>query len=145
MKTSARWNGKVAQAGAMLLEALIALLIFAVGVIGLMAMQATATRLAADGKYRAEAQALADQIIHQMWADDRSNAHLTAQYATGGAKYNAWAAQVQAAGTGLPGANLAGNQPTIVIGADNVVTVTIFWQGPGEAAAHRHVTVAQIN
>lgn len=129
----------------MLLEALIALLIFAIGVIGLVAMQATATRLAADGKYRAEAAAYADQIISQMWADDRSNANLSAQYATGGPKYNAWLAQVQAAGNGLPGANLSGNEPTVVIDANNVVTVTVFWQGPDEEAPHRHVTVAQVN
>jgi len=133
------------QAGAMLLEALIALLLFAIGVIGLVAMQANATRLAAESKYRAEAATYADQIISQMWADDRSNANLTARYATGGDKYEAWKNRIQAAGSGLPGTTLAGNAPTVVIDANNVVTVTIFWQGPNVEAPHRHVTVAQVN
>jgi type IV pilus assembly protein PilV len=43
----------------------------------------------------------------------------------------------------LPGSTGA-NAPTVTIDADNVVTVSIFWQAPTETAAHRHVAVAQI-
>lgn len=133
---------KRAQAGIMLLEALIGLLIFAIGVLGLIGMQATAMKVTADSKYRAEATMYADQLINQMWADERSHAALAANYGTGGAKYQAWYAAVSAAGTGLPGTGLA--PPTVEVGADNTVTITIFWQAPGEAAPHKYVTVATV-
>lgn len=136
------------QSGAMLLEALIGLLIFAIGVLGLIGMQATAMKVTADSKYRAEATMFADQLIGQMWADNRVNAALSANYAgsggSGGPKYNEWYAVMTATGTGLPGADLAGNEPTVQIDAANTVTVTIRWQAPGEAAAHNHVTVAMV-
>jgi type IV pilus assembly protein PilV len=135
---------KFAQSGIMLLEALIGLLIFAIGILGLIGMQATAMKVTADSKYRAEATMYADQLINQMWADDRSNANLTANYATGGAKYADWYAAITAPSTGLPGAELAANAPTVTVDATNTVTVTIKWQAPGESAAHSYVTVASV-
>lgn len=133
----------------MLLEALIGLLIFALGVLGLIGMQATATKVAADSKYRAEATMLADQLISQMWVDDRSNASLVTNYVgsggSGGPKYNEWYAAIAAARTGLPGASIAGNEPTVTIDATNTVTVTIRWQAPGETASHNHITVATVS
>lgn len=132
----------------MLLEALIGLLIFAIGVLGLIGMQAVAMKVTADSKYRAEAIMYADQLISQMWADDRANAVMSANYAgdggSGGPKYNEWYATLSAAGTGLPGASLAGNEPSVQIAADNTVTVTIRWQAPGEQASHNLVSVATI-
>lgn len=134
---------KKIQAGATLLEVLIALLLFAFGILGLLGMQAVASQLTGEAKYRAEAAMYADQLIGQMWADNAAN--LANDYATdnSGAKFIEWRNQIQAAGTGLPGATGA-NAPIVTVDADNVVTVTILWQGPTEAAAHRHVTVAQI-
>lgn len=132
----------------MLLEALIGLLIFAIGVLGLIGMQAVAMKVTADSKYRAEATMYADQLISQMWADDRANAALSANYTgsggSGGTKYNAWYAALSAANTGLPGAAVSGNQPSVQVSADNVVTVTIRWQAPGEQAAHSMITIATI-
>lgn len=134
------------QSGVMLLEVLVALLIFAIGILGLIGMQAVSIKLTADSKYRAEAAMHADQLINQMWADDRTNAILKANYdsTVGGGKFTEWLSQVQAAGTGLPGATGA-NAPTVTIDADNVVMVSIFWKAPDEAAAHRYVTVARLN
>jgi type IV pilus assembly protein PilV len=43
----------------------------------------------------------------------------------------------------LPGATPARQQ--IAIGANNVVTVTICWQKPGETIPHNYVGMAQIN
>lgn len=131
------------QNGATLLEVLIALLIFAFGVLGLLGMQAVASQLTGEAKFRAEAELYADQLISQMWADDVSNLANDYASANGQPKFIAWRNQIQAAGTGLPGATGA-NDPTVTVDADNVVTVTIFWQAPTETAPHRHVTVAQI-
>lgn len=131
------------QSGATLLEVLIALLIFAFGILGLLGMQAVASQMTGEAKYRAEAAMYADQLIGQMWGDNVAN--LANDYATAnsGLKFTEWRNQIQAAGTGLPGATGA-NSPTVTVDVDNVVTVTIFWQAPTETAPHQHVTVAQI-
>ncbi|MBS3936113.1 MAG: type IV pilus modification protein PilV [Sulfuritalea sp.] len=130
-------------AGATLLEVLIALLLFSFGILGLLGMQAVAAQLTGEAKYRAEAAMYASQLIGQMWADNPAN--LAADYASGtaGPKYVAWRNQIQAPATGLPGA-VGANAPTVTVDGNNVVTVTIFWQAPTAAAAHRHATVAQI-
>lgn len=134
------------QTGVMLLEVLIALLIFAFGILGLIGMQAVSIKLTGESKYRAEAAMFVDQLVNQMWADDRTNAVLVANYdsTAGGNKYMEWRNQVQAASTGLPGASGA-NAPIVAIDVNNVVTVTVFWQAPEETAAHRYVTVARLN
>jgi type IV pilus assembly protein PilV len=134
------------QSGVMLLEVLIALLIFAIGILGLIGMQAVSIKLTGESKYRAEASMFADQLINQMWADDRTNAVLIANYdsSIGGNKYTEWKNQIQTAGTGLPGATGA-SDPTVTIDINNVVTVSVFWQAPEETAAHKYVTVARLN
>lgn len=134
------------QSGVMLLEVLVALLIFAIGILGLVGMQAISIKLTADSKYRAEAAMYADQLINQMWADDRTNAALIGNYesATLRPKYVVWQNQLQAAVTGLPGASGA-NAPTVVIDGDNQVTVTVRWQPPNATAANQYVTVARLN
>jgi type IV pilus assembly protein PilV len=154
-----RLHGKpILQRGSMLLEALIALLLFSMGILGLMGLQAIAIKNSADAKYRTEAAFLANQIIGQMWADNPANlaayAHNPTTTATctfsGGASANAnvtaWLGNASTLGTvagSLPGGTSARQQ--IIIGAGNLVTVTICWQGPQEAAPHNFVAVAQIN
>lgn len=141
--TKVRTSPKFGQAGVMLLEALLGILIFTIGILGLMGMQTAAMKVAADAKYRSEAGLYADQIVNQMWADNKTT--LAADYATGGPKYQDWYAQMTAAGTGLPGADIPANAPTVTVAASNVVTVTVRWQAPTEAAAHQYVVIAQIN
>jgi len=124
------------QSGVMLLEVLIALLIFAVGVLGLVGMQAMAIKLTGESKYRAEAASYAEQLLNQMRVD------VLADYSSGSPKLNAWKTRIQGAG-GLPGTTLAGNEPTAVV--DTVtgqVTITVRWQPPDAQAASRFVTVA---
>jgi Tfp pilus assembly protein PilV len=68
MPSSRRSN--YAQDGSILLEALIAILLFSMGMLALAGVQAAAIKNAADAKYRAEASFLASQIIAQMWAEN---------------------------------------------------------------------------
>jgi len=155
MKTHSR---PVSQRGSMLLEALIAILLFSMGILGLMGLQAIALKNTADAKYRTEAAFLANQIIGQMWADHPANLATYAHNPTtagncafGGAasanaSVTAWLGNATTVGTvagNLPGAT--SNRQQITVGAGNLVTVTICWQGPQEAAPHNYVTVAQIN
>ena len=57
------------QTGVMLLEALIGILIFSIGILALIGMQGAAIRNTTDARYRSEASFLANQIIGQMWVD----------------------------------------------------------------------------
>ena len=128
------------QAGVMLIEALIGILIFSIGILALLGMQATAMRATVDAKYRSEAAFLANEIIGTMWVNRAS----ITQYATASCGSNteclAWRNRVQAT---LPNATGA-NAPTIVISGQQA-TVTVFWQRPGETTVSNHVAVAQIN
>jgi type IV pilus assembly protein PilV len=130
------------QKGSVLLESLIAILIFSMGILAVVGMQAVAIKDTSQAKFRTDASMFANQLIGQMWADDRTT--LQASYnSPGGAKYQTWAALVTNAQTGLPGA--AANPPTVVVDGTNTVTVTVRWQSPGESAAHSFVAVAQLN
>lgn len=57
------------QTGSALLEALIAVLLFSFGILGIVAMQATAAKLVADSRYRIEASLLADELMGRIWSD----------------------------------------------------------------------------
>ncbi|MGD9786406.1 MAG: type IV pilus modification protein PilV [Sulfuricellaceae bacterium] len=133
-----RAKNRATQRGSILLEGLIAILIFSFGILALVGMQAAAIKSTSEAKYRTDASFLANQLVGQMWADNRAT--MATNYQTGGAAYNTWKAQVEAA---LPGATA--NPPTVAFGANNQVTVTVRWQAPSESVAHRFVLVAQIN
>jgi len=133
---------KKTQSGVALLEALVGILIFSIGILALMGLQAQSIRNTVEAKYRNEAAYLANQIIGQMWVD-RSN--LAAYDTGGGANPNMVAWENQVANT-LPRVVAGGaNSPTIIV-AGSQVTVTIFWQLPGSDSVQRQLSVvAQIN
>jgi type IV pilus assembly protein PilV len=63
------FTARVSQKGAVLLEALIAIAIFAMGILALVGLQATMLQNTTDAKYRADASYIAQQQIGRMWAD----------------------------------------------------------------------------
>src|ERR1700741_1583686 len=95
------------QAGVMLLEALIGILIFSIGILALMGMQATAMRATIDSKYRSEASFLANEIIGDMWVDRGNLNNYATANCSSNATCNAWLTRVQAL---LPNAT-GGNAP----------------------------------
>jgi type IV pilus assembly protein PilV len=127
------------QRGVMLLEALIALLLFSVGILAVVGLQAQSVAHVSQGKYRADAAFLGDQVIGQMWAN-RANipSYAYAGAGTAPAAIQQWVTQVQRS---LPGATTF--PPRITIAATPYVgppaytaynvTVSIFWQTPEEA------------
>jgi type IV pilus assembly protein PilV len=128
-----------AQRGSFLLEALISVLIVALGLLGLIALQARAIQNVDDAQYRAEAAYLANALLGQMWVHDPTK--LVADFATGGGanyvEFKAWAAQR------LPGANIALNAPKVDIQPGltpqaSDVRIQLFWQPPGEPAGTQH-------
>lgn len=130
------------QKGATLLEALIGILIFSVGILALVGMQALAIKQMTDAKYRSDAGFFANEIIGYMWVNRGSlasydfNGTGTPPAALGG-----WVTSIQ---NGLPGVTATANLPIVVV-VGTTVTVTVRWQVPGGSAAHRHITMAYIN
>ena len=133
------------QSGFLLIEALVAMLVFSLGILGLVALQAVVIKETTNAQYRVEASMLTNQLIAQMWAEDKTT--LATNFASpDGLRYLAWQADVVASATGgLP--NAAAQPPTVVFGANNQVTISIFWQMPGAVAGspfHQHVTMTQL-
>lgn len=132
----------IRQRGATLLEALIGILIFSIGILALVGMQALAIKHMSDAKYRSDAAFFANEIIGQMWVNRASLG--TYAYAGAGAPpaaIDSWVTSIQNA---LPGVTAAANRPIITV-AGTTVTVTVRWQLPGGADVHRHITMAYIN
>jgi len=134
------------QQGSMLLESLIAILIFSMGILAIVGLQATSIKLAADAKYRSDASLLANQLLGQMWASDRTAAALQTNFASpSGVLYTGWATSVQSAVPGATGVNAPQVTVNTAAGASlGTVQITIQWRGPSEATAHNYVAIAQI-
>lgn len=134
--------------GFALMECLFAILIFAVGILALVSLQATSVNESSTAKYRTDASLLANQLIGDMWASNRTNAALTANFASpSGPRFSNWRLNVLAT---LPGALTY--PPTVVIDTiaginGSRVTITVRWKTPQEKpadAAHQYTVITQI-
>ena len=132
------------QAGVMLIEALIGILIFSIGILALIGMQGQAIRNTTDARYRSEAAFLATEVIGRMWIDIANLPKFDNDYASAFAPRDDWATKVAVT---MPGVDLAGaTRPTIELDATtNEVIVTIIWQQPGETATRRLQMVNRIH
>jgi type IV pilus assembly protein PilV len=155
------------QHGVILIEALIGILIFSIGILALVAMQTAAISAQSDAEYRIEAGNLVDKILYEMTLNvDRSNAatmqatlasfaHQTTTGAScsfsggtsGNALVTAWVSEITTAPGGLPGATSTMQQ--IIVDPNpanyNQVTVTVCWKAPNDALPHRHSVISYIN
>lgn len=121
------------QRGSFLIEGLIAILIFSMGILAVMGLQAASIKHGIQAKYRADAGYFANQIVAQMMAD-KNNA---ASYDDSSTNTNKTAWLTEVAGT-LP--NGTGN----ITVAGSQVTISVNWRLPDEAQAHRYVAVTQV-
>ena len=157
------------QGGFFLIEALIALLIFFLGVLGVMGMGATAIGAQSDARYRTDAANLANDIASyiQLNADRSTLVNLQttlnsfqhqptgANCAFGGAATAdvgvlALLNKVTTPGpglTGLPGTTPAGLQIAVNTTAAgyNRVQITICWQAPTDGAPRNQTLVTYVN
>ena len=93
--------------GVMLIEALIAILIFSIGILAVVGMQATAIKNVTESKSRSEAAFLAEELMAQMWIDQNIS--------TGAVQVNAsnvTVANYNYGGSGTPPARLGTISPT---------------------------------
>lgn len=161
------------QHGVMLIEAMIGILIFAIGILALIAMQATAIRATQDARYRTEAVNYANDLLNQIVVNvDRTNpATIQTSLATfahqgtttAGCNYSgtpsanavvtSWAALVSGTSglTPPPRLPLPGTSASMVqilvdtsAAAYNMVTITVCWKAPDDPVARKHVLISYI-
>jgi len=163
------------QRGFFLIEAMVAILIFALGILGLVAMGGTAVSSQSDAQYRTEASSIADAIAGEiaLGIDRTTEASKVATLAafahqptpdpttspapcafTGAAIDGAAKPGVQAlldransgGPLGMPGATAANQQIYIdAAGTYNRVVITLCWKTASDVAWRRHTLVTYIN
>lgn len=114
------------QQGSVLLEALIAILVFSFGILGLIGLQAASAKNTTQAKERIDASLVANQRIAQMWVD-RTNLSGYVE---------------DSPGTSIT--DLPSGRRITAVSADQV-TVTVNWQMPGDSTTHSFTTIARIN
>lgn len=161
------------QRGFMMIEALVAILIFSLGILGMVAMGGTAINAQSDARYRTDAARLADELASEIAlsvnrTDETTKAasltpfqHQPGGTACGGFSGAAsaspliadWINKVTTTGVGLPGlpGTVAAGQQVIVSNTAtgfNRVEITVCWKDPGTAAGtamRRHTLVTFVN
>jgi type IV pilus assembly protein PilV len=140
------------QQGMSLLEGLLAVLIFSVGILALVALQGTSVRATTEAKMRADASFYASQLVARMWTDALNLTNYSyntgnpgdpnCAFTAGGGNHAAvvtWAADVQAALPGAIAQVIVTNDALVT----NLIAITICW--PSGTETRRFQTVTQIN
>ena len=128
-----------AQQGVMLIEALIAILLFSAGILAMVGMQGLALSYASDAKYRSDAAFLANELVGQIWVDRGQLANYAYPGGTAPALAT-WKAKLDAA---LPGTTT--NAPTVTVdAAAGTVDIIIRWQAPNADSARNYRSIALI-
>lgn len=157
------------QAGFALMEALVGILMFSIGVLGMVALQALAITSVGDSRQRMEAVYFVNQLLGQMWADDRMNLARYAHHAvpdpaglsspscafTGAASTYAnvsnWLTALRDPQHGLQGlANDAETQiivtPDAPVAGTTSVSITVCWKTKVQDTTwHNHTVIATIS
>ena len=109
------------QQGVVILESLIAILIFSMGILALVGLQAAMVSNTTSSKFRADASYIAQQKLGQLWADP---------------------ANVAASDSDVP--ELPNGRCSITLLAVGEVQIVVTWQQPGEIEVHNVTTSARI-
>jgi type IV pilus assembly protein PilV len=122
--------------GFVMLEALVAAVIFSIGVLGLVSLQASMTQQQTLGKFRGDAIYLADELVGLLWSDLPRVTNYTTANCAGYARCNDWLGKV---GRTLPGANA-----TVAVNATTrVVDISITWVTQSATQNYTTSTVVQ--
>jgi type IV pilus assembly protein PilV len=159
-------SGPARQGGMFLIEALIAILIFSLGILGMIAMGGAAVSATTDAQFRTEAANHADAIVGEIQVRanrtgteaDLATSLNTFQHnevgtdcsfsgvTTGDARI---AALLTRAAAEMPTPSAATTRQQILVenaaGQYNRVTVTICWQTAADARLRRHTMVTYVN
>jgi len=118
--------------GVVLIEVMIALLIFMFGVLGLVGLQASVTRAQTDSKVPADASYLAGERVGRLWSDIGNLANYNGSSCASTALCKEWQSKVAA---DLPN----GSGSVTVDTSSGDVTVSISWSGP-DGQTHTYST-----
>jgi type IV pilus assembly protein PilV len=155
------------QKGMLLIEVMVAMLLFVVGVLGLVQAMSVSQSAQSDAQYRADAAKHATAIVQQIWltaprgltsatfsvsladfqhqtTDDSDCAFSGA--ASANAAVTRWVSDVRTGVNRLPD-SLASMQQIKVntVGGLNQVTVILCWKGPNDTAPRKHIYSAYVN
>lgn len=132
MKTAAMHKSQKTVRGIVMIEVLVALLIFMLGVLGLVGLQTAMTRAQTDSKFRADAAYLATEAIGRMWSDLTNIATYNGTGCASVARCKEWQDKVSVA---LP----QGSGAVTLDASSGDATITISWTSPG-GETHRYIT-----
>lgn len=121
-----------AQSGYVLLEALVALLIFSLGLLGMVGFQAASTKIATDSRFRTEAAMLADELLAKMTASDVSTVETEFAYPNG-PKFKAWLNDRVISAARLPNAQVTPTFTKSSTTSTLLVYLEVKWAMPGVA------------
>ncbi len=111
------------QSGVVLIEALVAVLIFSLGILALVGLQGAMIKNTGELKYRADASFIAQKRLGRMWADPENLANY---------------ADVKDISDQLPNGSR-----TTTVGPKGLVTVTVTWQAPG-SSIHSYIATSHV-
>jgi type IV pilus assembly protein PilV len=125
------------QSGSFMLEALVAILIVALGILGIVGLYARSIQNVDDSKYRGEAALLTNSLVGQMWTDNGTFATLQANYdsvtpGTGAGYVEFKNVVAQRFPNSVPPVVTVTAGPTA---ASTNVSITIQWRHPGDPVA----------
>lgn len=131
------------QSGFTLIEVLISIVVFSLGILGVVGLQASALKMSTDAQQRAEATFLADQLLARMLVADPATAATFAHNPVGttkcaptvAASTNAivteWLSEVTAT---FPRSNV--NEQQIIVTGTDEVTVKLCWRNGENDTPH---------
>lgn len=134
-----------AQQGFMLMEVLISVLIFSLGILGLVGLQASMSQAQTNAKIRADAAYLANEIVGQMWSDVPNLASYTTSAAGGGgncAGYQACNDWMDKVARTLPNGLAILTAPDAARPQD--ITVVLTWTSTDSATRRRYSTATTV-
>ena len=125
------------QRGSSLLEGLLAILLFSIGLLSLLMLLSATLIESSNARYRIEASLLISDLVSHMWIGDHSLNGLKTRFADTTSKdYQSWFTSVS---NRLPGVSAKLNAPQITIDNARNVTVNIRWQVPGDSTSHQMI------
>jgi len=128
--------GLAIQRGFALLEALVAMLVFAFGILGLVGVQASMTREQTNAKLRSDAAYLAGDLIATMWGDVANIANYSTSNCASYTRCSDWKNKVVAT---MPTASMA----VTVDATSGDVSVMVIWTLPN-GDSHQYVAATTI-
>lgn len=153
------------QQGSMIIEALIALVLFSFGILGLIGLQAAAINTNVDTGYRVEANNFANRMFAEIQAGIRRNtdANYAADLAgfdhlstggdsdcsfsgtpSGNATVTQWITDLQAAQALPQASGQIRIIPAVAPSTVNQVRIVVCWQQPGLSVPRRHVLMGTV-